>query len=48
MFYGFKGLFGLRSEREEVERNRIKLTENKLILDKFYSILLYFPFFPFI
>jgi len=36
-----KSPFGLRGEGGEVERNRVKLTENKLILGHFYSTLLY-------
>ena len=41
-----KGLFGLRGERGRVERSRIELTENRLILCQIYSTLLYSPSFP--
>ena len=40
------GLFGLRGKGGEVEGSRVKLVENRLILDQIYFTLLYFSSLP--
>lgn len=40
-------MIGLRGKGGEVEEGKIKLTENSLILDQFYSLLLYSSFLSF-
>jgi len=37
-------LFGLRGDGGRVEESKVELAENRLILDQFYSTLLYSPF----